>query len=394
MSSQYDATRLTPIQKVPPPPLWSRDFILITLINLLMFLGFQMYPSALPPYVKALGAPDDILGWLTGISTLAMLLTRPIAGLILDKLGRRGVFLGGLVFMIAASASLFFFPVVGIIILIRFIHGLGWGVANTASSTIAADTVPKQRFGEGMGYFSLSASLAMAISPAIALSLKPAPMFIIATVFMAAALVLGLFLRFKPVPTEPDASSKKRRNPYEKAAIMPAAIMFLTCTAYGATVTFMAVYAESRGIDNIGPFFTVFALVMLLTRPTIGKMVDTRGQNSVILPGIVALFAALILLSQATGMLVFLLSAALYGIGQGSLFTATQTVAVLNSPKDRVGAANATLFTGLDGGIGFGAVLAGFLAKTVGYADMFLLLALCPVLAALLFYAYLKRSKK
>ena len=166
-------------------------------------------------------------------------MTRPLAGVLLDRLGRRGVFLSGLALVTVASAAMYFFPLVGMILLLRFIHGLGWGVATTASSTVAADYIPKARFGEGMGYFSLAASMAMAISPAIALSLRAGPMFILATAFMVGSTLLALFLQYRPVA--PPSGGPTSRNPYEKAAIPPAVVMFLVNTAYGAVVTFLAI---------------------------------------------------------------------------------------------------------------------------------------------------------
>lgn len=372
------------------PPLWTKNFVLITVINGLLFLGFQFYPSALPPYVKSLGGSDSVLGWLTAAATISALITRPLAGVLLDRLGRRGVFLSGLILMTVISASMYFFPIVGMVITLRFMHGLGWGVASTSTSTIAADFIPKTRFGEGMGYFSLSASLAMAISPAIALSLNPGPMFIMATLFMGGSIILAFLLHYKPVGENPE--KKMSRNPYEKAAITPALVMSLVTISYGAVVTFLAVYAAERGIENIGPYFTVYAITMILTRPSIGKLVDRKGQKTALLPGLFFLMAALALLSQSSTMPMFLASAVLYGIGQGAAHTSSQTLAVLNSPENRVGAANATFSTGFDAGIGIGAVLAGLLAEVSGYSGMFLCLTACPVLATVVFLVGTRKS--
>lgn len=375
------------------PPLWTKDFILITLINLLLFLGFQCYPSALPPYVKSLGASDSTLGWLTATATISTLITRPLAGLLLDSLGRRGVFLSGLVLMTAVSAAMYFFPIVVIILALRFVHGLGWGIASTAGSTIAADYIPKIRFGEGMGFFSLSASIGMAVSPAIALSLSPKAMFITATSFMAASILLALFLNYKKIENKGGAK-KGWQNPYEKAAMIPALVSALIAIPFGATVTFMALYAAERGIDNIGPFFTVYALTMMATRPIVGKFVDKNGHNLIVPLALCALGAALVLLAQSTSMTLFLTSAILYGLGQGSVFTSTQVLAVLNSPPDRVGAANATFFTGFDAGIGAGAVLSGILATALGYSGMYLSLTICPLLAGIVFMLHIHAVKK
>lgn len=378
-----------PRQGVPPQThLWTKNFVLITVINLFLFLGFQFYPAALPPYVKSLGASDSILGWLTATATIATLITRPLAGILLDKLGRRGVFICGLAAMTLISGTMYFFPVFCIILVLRFVHGLAWGVASTAGPTIAADYIPKLRFGEGMGYFSLAASLALAVSPTIALALPPGPMFITATALMALALVMAFFLNYKKVEPQPQ---KSRFAPYEKSAFIPATIMFMVTTAYGSAVTFMALYAKQHGIENIGPFFIVYATALMLTRPNIGKIVDKHGYGSIVLFGLILLTLALALLSQATNIYVFLASALVYGVGQGAVHTSTQSMAILNAPQHRIGAANATFFTGFDVGIGFGAVTGGIISQHIGYSGMFLCLALCPLAAIPLYMLCVKR---
>jgi MFS family permease len=97
-----------PPDEADQPALWTRNYVLIVVINGLLFLGFQFYPAALPPYVKSLGASDSTLGWLIAISTIATLMTRPLAGVLLDRLGRRGVFLSGLALVTVASAAMYF----------------------------------------------------------------------------------------------------------------------------------------------------------------------------------------------------------------------------------------------------------------------------------------------
>ena len=364
--------------------LWTKNFVLVMLLNFFLFTGYQMLPVALPPWVKSLGAPDSALGWIMGISISATLLMRPFAGAALDRLGRRGVFFTGIFIMAISTTGYFFFPVVGFILAIRFLHGLGWGISNTASNTIASDIVPKSRFGEGMGYWSLSMSMAMAVAPAIALSLKPDVMLWTSTAFLAVTLCAAPFVRYRKIVREP----KKERKfvfPYEKASIMPALIMMMITVTYGAIISFTALYAAQRGIANIGMFFTVYAAALLLARPMTGKIVDKHGFGVVMLPSVVIVAVALLVLAQAESMSWFLFSAALYGVGKGAIQTSTQPMAILAAPSSRFGAANATYFTGFDAGIALGAVAAGMIASAIGYSGMFLLLILCPVIAGALY---------
>ncbi len=75
--------------------LWTRDFLLITLGNLFIFLGFQMLLPIMPVFALELGGTEAWAGMVTGIFTLASVIMRPITGRLLDRQGRKGVYLGG-----------------------------------------------------------------------------------------------------------------------------------------------------------------------------------------------------------------------------------------------------------------------------------------------------------
>jgi MFS family permease len=92
-------------------------------------------------------------------------------------------------------------------------------------------------------------------------------------------------------------------------------------------------------------------------------------------------------------MLIFLIVALLYGIGFGAVQSSLQTLAVINAPKDRLGTANATFFTGFDGGIGFGSIVAGIVASALGYGWMYLTFAFFPIIAGILYFITSRKAK-
>ncbi len=369
-------------------PLWTKSFILMTGVNLLLFCGFQLLLPTLPLYAKSLGGADAIIGWVTGAVTVSSLLVRPVSGLVLDKLGRKWVLLVGVGLMVLIPLAFLWTSSVWALILVRFLHGIGWGAASTAANTIATDIIPKQRFGEGMGYFSLSSSIAMALSPGVGLMLYGASgmnsVLLLAATLAAAALAVSFFFRAGKPEASPSLPS--RSAPYEKSSIAPSVVMFFVSATYGSITGFLSLYAADRGILNIGVFFTVYAASLLLFRPVSGRLTDRFGFSRVIYPGLAILVIALIVLSFANTLPYFLLCAALYGIGFSAVQSSLQTMAVIRAPKERRGAANATFFTGFDGGIGFGAVIAGVLVSIAGYANMYLLFSLFLVAAAILFF--------
>jgi predicted MFS family arabinose efflux permease len=129
---------------------------------------------------------------------------------------------------------------------------------------------------------------------------------------------------------------------------------------------------------------------MLVTRPFFGKLVDQKGFGAGIWTGVLMIPAALLLLSISNSIMLFLICAVIYGVGVGAAQSSLQTMAIIKVPKERTGAANATFFTGFDGGIGVGAVLAGIVSSLTGYGAMFACMAIFPVLGGLLYIVLLK----
>lgn len=378
---------------MPETKLWTRNFLIITMINFLFFFSFQLFPSALPPYLKTLGASNELLGWLQGVLTFAALLIRPFAGVALDKYGRRGIFMIGLLGMMISSAAYLFFPVVGVILAIRFAHGLSWGVASTACSTIASDSIEKKRFAEGMGFFSLAGSIALALAPAVSLSISLKHDVYLAVLLLVAAFGLLFLMRFPKTEAVPE-TEKKKLAPYAKEAVLPSFLALLITMSWGAVVTFLALYGAQKSVSNVGLYFTAFAVSSLLTRPFVGRLVDRKGFSVGIWLGVFLSPAGLLILATSSGLPGFLLSASLYGIGNSSAQASLQAMAIIRSPKSRTGAANATFFTGFDLGIGLGSVLAGIVSAAMGYSNMFAMMAIFPVLAAILYFVSVKHEKQ
>ena len=375
--------------------LWTRDFVFAAVANFLIFASWQTMPFALPVYLQSLGAPDAVLGWVTAITTIAALLVRPFCGIVLDAFGRKGVFLFGIVFMMLASAAYVFFPIVGAVLAIRFLHGFAWGITSTASQTVASDVIPARRFGEGMGLFALSASLAFALGPAVSLAFFDrggiGAVAAISVGVLACAFAVALAMRYQPLPHPVEREAKK--GLFERRSIVPSAIMFCLSACYGSLVTFLAIHAAAQGVAGIELFFPVYAVAVALSRPLLGKVVDRRGYGFVLVPGLIVLAGAMVVLSLARSTEMFLVVAFLFGAGFAACNSTLQAMAVSDAPADRRGAANATYLTGFDAGIGAGSLVSGLVAAQLGYGSMYLCFAVVPAVALVLFLAFARKRR-
>lgn len=376
------------------PPIFTHSFVSVTIINFLVFFSFQMIFPTLPLYVHKLGGSDSVIGFVMGIFTVTSLLTRPFAGLALDKLGRCKVFMFGLSVLCLSAFSYSFAAAISVIVAIRLLHGIGWGISGTSNATIAAALLPKKRFAEGIGYFALSNSLSMAVAPASGLYIAAhfgfGKMFLFSGFLVTAALVLSAFVKYPPY--RPQKAAAKHQSLYDLQALGPTFLLFCTSATFSSIASFLPLFAAQRGVAHIGWFFTVYAVAIFFSRLMTGKLVDRKGYAIALVPGLAGLIAALLLVSQAETLPMFLVPAFIYGLGFGACQMTLQTMVVKNVPSERLGAANATFFSGMDLGNGLGALTLGTLAEIIGYSGMFMAAAGLVVGALGIYVFYLRKN--
>lgn len=388
-----------PLKAQEKANLWTKNFILICAATFLIFCGFQILMPTLPKYAATLGADKKMIGLINGIFTIAAVSFRPFIGRELDLRGRKGIYLGGLAVFFLAVLGYIWVPTLLLLLAFRLVHGLGWAASSTAAGTIVADIIPPSRRGEGMGYYGLFSTLAMAIAPALGLTLITDYGFsFIAT--LSLILTAGAFLAGQAIQLEP---SQKQVPPhmasgkppvFDRRALRVSLVMLFMTLSYGGVVTFLPLYAEERGIVNIGPFFTIYALSLMATRPLAGKYYDRRGPNHVILFGLLSVFLSTVLLSQAKYLPLFLISGILYGLGFGSIQPTLMALAIQGIEPQRRGAVNGTVMSAFDLGIGVGSLSLGLIANALGYSYMYLISSVTALIGLAIFFFWPKPAQQ
>lgn len=369
--------------------LWTRAFVLMSLGSLFLFTSFYLLLPTLPLFVKELGGHDTQVGLAVGIFTLVAVILRPIAGGLLDQYGRRPFLLIGLAFY---GLSMYLYGMVqgvGTLLLVRLLHGTSWAFVTTAAAAVIADIVPANRRGEGMGWYGLAMTVAMAAGPLLGTwtldGYTFSGVFLLAVALTVAALlaVAGPRLPFQRLEV------RRKIALYDPAALpVSLAVVFLTF-AYGAVTTFVPLFAVTIDV-NPGLYFLVYALSLTLARPIAGKLSDRYGAASVIVPAALLSICALFVLSSATGLAGVVAAAVLYGLGFGSAQPALQATLLGMVPKERFGLANASFFTAFDLGIALGSTLLGWVADLVSYRALFALSTLAVALSLAVFIAYVR----
>jgi MFS family permease len=370
--------------------LWTRDFAVLFLASFLTWGSFHFLLPTLPAYMtQVLGASPAQIALVLSMLTVSAVLSRPLAGFALDRFGRRWVAITCAALFVLAALSYNLAATLPLLALIRVLHGLPFGGATTSYDTVAADLVPPQRWGEGLGIYGTASTLAMAVGPAVALGIvgqgQYTRLFSAAALAALGALVLASALRYPTVRNSEAVLSRSSVLEPRVAWLAVAAILALP--GYGGVVTFVTLYASELGVERAGLFFAVYAASVLLSRVVAGRLFDRYGPRPSVATSLACLAASFMALGLWRTELGYFAAALLLGPGMGMLFPSLGAMAVNLVPAARRGAANATVGVAIDVGIGGGANVMGYLAQALGsYAAMYVAAALGMVLPGLLFF--------
>lgn len=343
----------------------------------------------LPLYLRALGAGDAAIGLALGAGATASVVTRPLVGTLLDRLGRRPVLLGA-----GALNVLSWLPFLAVermgpwVVVWMVVHSVAWGALFAGFFTLAADLTPPARRAEGLavfGMFGIAANgLAPVVGEAVVARLGFGAFFTTAAAFgLASALLTG----FVAGGVAPGVHAGADRPLAVLAAPgLPRVLVatLLLGVAINAAWYFVAPFTRDLGLERAGPFFAAYATTSVIIRFLGRRSLDVLGPHRVSVPAFLAFAAGLtgLVLLPAPGVLVACGIAC--GIGHGTLFPVLSALAVARAPVGRQGAV-VSLHTGaLDLGAVLGTPLCGALAQTFGWRVMFAASSLSCVLGLVL----------
>lgn len=377
-----------------PCKLWTRDLVLIILVNLCVFTNHIMSLSTFPFYIQSLGGTEALAGMCAAFFCLVAVVVRPFVGWWLDNGARRVVLVVGLILLALGPVGYVCVPVLSMAILFRMMHGAALSLSNSTTATVASDVIARPRFAEGMGYFGMATALASAIAPALGLELMGFGfnvLYLAAAAISVLALVLFCFIR-TPRP-------QVKRRPLSLKGLVNRDSLPATCTmlvfmfTFGALENFVAIYAANEGLPSGSLYFVVMSVVLLLVRVFLGKLVDERGEAFFVYTGNAAMICALLLLAFVPNAATFLISGALAGYAFGGLEPALQSMAVHTATDETRGSANSTFLCGYDIGYGLGGGVSGVLITSVGYGNMWATVSLACVASVVLYVVWARHSK-
>jgi len=376
--------------------LWNRNFIIACITYFLVACSFNLLMPTIPIFLsEELGVEPSKIGIALSSYAIALLIIRPFCGYSVDVFQRKPLLVLGIILFVAAYVGYYFAFTVLFFVILRFFHGMFWGLSTVSANTVAIDIIPPARRAEGIGYFGVNSNIAMAVAPYIAVNIYDSYGF---NTLISSALGMGILsivvVSFINIPIRKKLDKIPPMSFDRFILIKAVPILFnqlFISFGWGTLIAFAVLYGKQIGIHNSGIFFLFLAGGIVLSRVTSGKFVDRGHLHLVMTFALLAITAGFSGFALLHSIVAYCISALMIGIGYGTLFPALQTIYINMAPASKRGTANSTYLTGFDLGIGLGMLLGAYIAQYTGFSNMFLISGGLCSLAILIYHLNSKR---
>lgn len=398
--------------------IWSVPFVLMMVINFFDTICFQMLRAMMTQYALDIGIMTAQATVLTSVLSFASLIMRPIAGRLVDTQNNKRVMMISYIGMVVTMGLYFVAKSYPMLILVRLLNGIFYGISAVCTVTIAGTLLPEDKMGSGIGLFGMGLAVSVTFSSMIGIwlySFGSAVLFGASLFSAATCLILTFFI----------PNVERKRNTEERTAlqiikglfakeVLPVAFLNMAfCIAHSVMGVFLVVFFNARTAEGInmgtaGVFYMVWGLTLFLARPIAGKLFDKYGLIPIESLCLICFFAFMMLISSSTSWTATLIAAVVGSFGFGGSVPVLQAAAFNSAPPEKKGAANSTNLMGGDLGNALGGVFYGYVATwfvkagqpSYGYqvsfriAGIICLLALVYMFILMKFTRFGKKQKK
>ena len=349
--------------------IYTKDVLLVMAASFFFMFSTMFVNPLINGYAKSLGASSAFAGIIVGIMSIAAMFLRPVAGNLTDRFSKyRLSFVGGVLIVVGVIGYVLA-PTSSWLLLFRLINGSGYVLCTVCMTTWLAFLVPRAHVGQAMGFYGLMNALAMAIAPALAINIYQKTGYRLAIIASGiSACLMVIMIQFVGNKAKPQNINKSQAQNsllhikiIQKNVLPIAMLTTLFAFPYFATQADLVTYAEEQHLNiNVGSYFLIYAVVLLLIRITLKNLFDTVKFGTWFWVSVAATLIYLILLATMKSNFLMGLAAAFMAIGYGLMYSVLQSTAMLLAPISEQGLASSTFYLGLDIGMAFGPIIMGF----------------------------------
>jgi len=368
-NTPYDALIIQPIRVALHAAITSPIFLLAALA-VCISVNFQILLPVVPVIVER-GGPHGAGGGATAALFIGAVVGELSTPWLMSRQRSTHLLVAGQL-LTAVPSLAYVIPHLGVLAMIAAasVRGLGMGVAIVVSVALLSELTAPHRRGSSIGYYGLALGAPGIVVPSIGVFLLASGHAEMdALIALVSGLVGVLFaLRIPDRPVHLIRASTNLLGAVRRPGLL---IVFggfvLSSCSFGGVVTYAPIALPLNGLGSAASFLLVSGGARAASRWLAGVLSDRLPPRMVLLGGVTASLAGLVVLALHAGGATVLIAAVVYGAGYG----ATQTAAFLAMSdrgvrSDSV-AISAFWNSGIDLGSSLGGTLIGLAAASYGY---------------------------
>lgn len=356
--------------------LFTKSYILALTISFFIQLSNNMLYSTIGIYAKGFTSVEYYIGLAASGFTFASLFSKLFTGKIFDFFSSHKVLLAGASMSVISSFGYLIADNIHILISVRIMHGLGFGISSVAISTIIADLSPHDRLLESVGYNMMLTTLTTAIGPGIVLSLTHSdaarfmPAFFLIVAILAVCLIISI-----PIKTDArvdDITDCVGRLNVNLATILLACLVFLVAFAQSSIVAYINLYAIEADLGNMTPYFVAFAATNFSIRFGMSHLLKHISQRTLLyFAGIISCIVLWGIGHAHNAVTIYILGL-FFGLAMGVFYPIANTKVLRSMSWHRQGMANSIYMAAVDGANALGVMAwSAIAAHFGGYAHIY-----------------------
>jgi MFS family permease len=378
---------------MPRDPLFTPRFAAMwTFAFGVFFVAFQLLP-VFPLRIESLGGSKTLSGSYLAVYTLASAFSAPIMGTIADRVGRKRMLIVASTLFIAFSLLYSVVTLIPLLLVIGVIHGSLWSGILSSSSAIMTDLIPLSRRTQGLAYWGLASTAAVAVAPVVGIEVYHRFGWTPLCLEMAAlSIVIALgATRLPSHAPRTDGQPLSLFRAWDWRVITTALSFSVVALGYGGVTSYVAMLSIERKIDPPSLFFTVFAVSIAIIRMTTSHLGDRYGVRTMLYPALAAIPISFVILATAFTRWQLVVAAIVFGAGMGGAFPAFMSFLVSNTDERNRARTFGSFVWAFDTGIGLGSLTIGALAERRGLGFAFLVAAAVSCLSIPIFSVTARR---
>lgn len=334
-----------------------KNLQIIFAVALISILGVSSITPAFPKLAEALDVSPEKIGLLVTVFTFPTMVLGPGLGILADRLGRKTILVPSLILFGIAGTACAFARDFNLLLLLRFLQGIGAASLLSLSITVIGDLFTGDRRTTAMGYNASVSSIGTASYPIIGGALAVLGWnypFVLSLAAVPIALLV-LFSLKNPEPKGQQDFKVYLQNAWKSLENRQIVGLFIASAAnfvllYGAYVTYLPLLLEESFQASsfvIGLVLSSVSVAIAVTSSQLGRLARTFSETTLIRASFVLYAVALLIVPFVPNLWLLFVPTTIFGVGLGIGFPSIQTLLAALAPREYLGAVmsvNGTFF--------------------------------------------------